>query len=72
MLLRGNSLELKILQSSGKNRRHHCLTASVGAFFVHPKQLSPFPERLKLPCPDEEILSSYEEDVSFIRDGFTT
>ena len=40
--------------------------------FVHPKQLSPFPERLKLPYPDEEILSGYEEDVSFIRDGFTT
>ena len=40
--------------------------------FMNPKQLSPFPERLKLPCPDEEILSGYEEDVSFIRDGFTT
>ena len=35
------------------------------------KQHSPFPERLKLPYPDEEILSGYEEDVSFIRDGFT-
>ena len=35
-------------------------------------QHGPFPERLKLPYPDEEILSGYEEDVSFIRDGFTT
>ena len=39
--------------------------------YVHPKQHSPFPDRLKLPYPDEEILSGYEEDVSFIRDGFT-
>ena len=39
---------------------------------THPKQLSPFPERLKLPYPDEEISSGYEEDVSFIRDRFTT
>ena len=35
------------------------------------KQHSPFPERLKLPYPDEEILSGYEEDVFFILDGFT-
>ena len=40
--------------------------------FIHPKQLSPFPERLELPFPDEEILSGYEEDVSFIRDRFNT
>ena len=40
--------------------------------FIHPKQLSPFPERLKLPFPDEEILSGYEEDVSFFRDRPTT
>ena len=39
--------------------------------FIHPKQLSPFPERLELPFPDEEILSGYEEDMSFIRYGFT-
>ena len=43
-----------------------------GCNFIHPKQLSPFPERLKLPYPDEEILSGYEEDFSFIRDRFTT
>ena len=40
--------------------------------FIHPKQLSPFPERLELPYPNGEILSNNEEDVSFIRDGFTT
>ena len=39
--------------------------------FIHPKQLSPFPERLQLPYPNGEILSSYDEDVSFIRDHFT-
>ena len=39
--------------------------------FIHPKPHSPFPERLKLPYPDEEIFSGCEEDVS-IRDGFTT
>ena len=37
-----------------------------------PQQHSLFPERPRLPYPDEEILSGYEEDVSFIRDGFTT
>ena len=39
---------------------------------IHPEQLSPLPERLKLPYPDGEILSGYEEDVSFIRDRCTT
>ena len=34
--------------------------------FIHPKQLSPFPERLELPFPDEEILSGCEEDVFFL------
>ena len=38
---------------------------------VHPKQHSPVPFRLKLPYLDEEILSGHEEDVSFIRDGFS-
>ena len=43
-----------------------------GCNFSHPKQLSSFPERLELPFPEEEILSGYGEDVSFIRDRFTT
>ena len=65
MLPRGNSPELRVLQPSGKNRRHHCppLPKRV-CNFIHPKQLSPFPERLGLPFPEEEILSGYEEDVS--------
>ena len=40
--------------------------------FFTPKQLSPFSERLELPFPEEEILSGCEEDISFIRDRFTT
>ena len=39
---------------------------------IHPQQHSLFPERLRLPYPDEDILSGYEEDVSFIRDGLAT
>ena len=38
--------------------------------FVHPKQLSPFPERLEL--PSEEILSGFEDIVSSGTDQFTT
>ena len=40
--------------------------------FIHPKQLSPFPERLELPYPSGEILSGYEEVVSFSQDRYTT
>ena len=40
--------------------------------FIHPKQLSPFPERLKLPFSSEEILSGFEEIVSSGTDQFTT
>ena len=40
--------------------------------FIHSKQLGPIPERLELPFPEEEILSDYEEDVSFIRDRFAS
>ena len=32
--------------------------------FIHPRQLSPLPERLKLPFPIGEILSGFEEIVS--------
>ena len=32
--------------------------------FIHPKQLIPFPERLKLPFSSEEILSGHEDVVS--------
>ena len=39
--------------------------------YFHPKQHGPFPYRLRLPYTNEEIYSGYEEEVSFIRDGFT-
>ena len=39
---------------------------------VQVKQLSPFPERLELPFPNEEILSGYEDIVSSGTDKFTT
>ena len=38
---------------------------------VHPKQLSPFPERLELPFPSGEILSGFEDIVSSGTDQFT-
>ena len=40
--------------------------------FIHPKQLSPFPERLELPFPSGEILSGYEDVVSSGQDSYTT
>ena len=43
-----------------------------GCNFIHPKQLSPFPERLELPFPSEEILSGYEDVVSSRQDQYTT
>ena len=40
--------------------------------FIHPKQLSPFTERLKLPFPIDDILSGYEDIVSSGTDQLTT
>ena len=40
--------------------------------FMHPRQLSPFPERLVLPFSNEVILSSYEELDSSGNDLFTS
>ena len=51
-------------------RRHHCLTRNACAILFTQSSTVPFLNRLKLPYPDEEILSGYEEDVSVIRDGF--
>ena len=39
--------------------------------FIHPMQLSPFPERLKLPFSSEDILSGFEDVVSSGTDQFT-
>ena len=49
---------------------HHCSRKCV-CNCNHPKQFGPFPERLVLQHPDEEILSEFEEDVLSIRDGFS-
>ena len=38
---------------------------------IHPKQLGPYPVRLELPFPKEEIQSGYEDDVSSGTDAFT-
>ena len=40
--------------------------------FIHPKQLSPFPERLELPFASGEILSGYEDVVSSGQHRYTT
>ena len=66
MRLPASYLDSRVLHPSGRKRRHHCLS------FIHPKQLSPFPERLELPFPIEEILSGYEDVVSSGTDQFTT
>ena len=39
--------------------------------FTHPRQLSPFPERLELPFSSDEILSGYEDIVSSGTDQLT-
>ena len=39
--------------------------------FIHPRQLSPFPERLELPFSNDEILCTYEVIVSSGTDQFT-
>ena len=39
--------------------------------FIHPQQLSPFPERLELPFWSDDILSGYEDLVSSGSDHFT-
>ena len=48
MLLPGNLLGPRVLHPSGKERRHHCPSLPrPRCNFIHPKQLSPFPERLE-------------------------
>ena len=66
MRLPGSSLDPRLLHPSGRKRRHHCLS------FIHPKQLSPFLERLEVPFPIEEILSGTEDVVSSGTDRYTT
>ena len=40
--------------------------------FIHPRQLSPFPERLVLPFSNEVILSGYQEHDSSGNDLFNS
>ena len=72
MRLPGNFLNPRVLHPSGRERRHHCLTQNVSAILFYPKQLSPFPEHLKLPFSSDDILSGYEDIVSSGTDQFTT
>ena len=39
--------------------------------FIHPRQLSPFPQRLELPFSSDDMLCGFEEIVSFGTDQFT-
>ena len=72
MLLPGNFVGPRVLHPSGKELRHHRLPYDPGAIFIHPKQLSPSPERLELPFPCGDILSCFEDIVSSGTDQFTT
>ena len=72
MPLLGSSPDPRVLYPSGKIRRHHLPHPKRRCNFLHPKQLSPFPERLKLPYPSGEILSGYEDVVSKSQDLCTT
>ena len=74
ILFLGNQRGLKIRLMFGNELRHHCLHYGHGlnANFIHPRQLSPFPERLELPFSNDEILSSYEDIVSSGTDHFTS
>ena len=40
--------------------------------FIHPRQLSPFPEHLELPFSNDETLSGYDDIVSSRSDHFTS
>ena len=53
---------------------HQCLRKPVFAilFIQHILTFDILPKRLTLPYPDAEILSGYEEDVSSMRDGFSS
>ena len=61
---------LKLRLAFGSELRHHWPRPKCD--FIHPRQLSPFLERLVLPFSNEVILSGYEEFDSSGTDLFTT
>ena len=71
ILFPGNLRGLKIRPTFGNELRHHCLLQGRTCNFIHPGQLSPFPERLEMPFSIDEILSGYEDIVSSGTDQFT-
>ena len=71
MLFLGNLLGPRVLHAFGKEMRHLLPPLRPRCNFIHPRQPSPFPERLKLPFSSEEILSGFEEIVSSGTDQFT-
>ena len=50
----GSSREPKVLQPSGKIGGTIAFLQTYTQKFIHPKQLSSFPERLELPFPDRD------------------
>ena len=75
--LRGKQLEnpTRLLGSSRAPRVPRPFGNHWGGTIASPEtcvQLCSPKAALRLPYPDEEILSSFEEDVSFIRAGFTS
>ena len=61
MLFPENPSGSRVLHLSGKELWHRCLLQRPRCNSVHPKQLGPFPERLKLQCSSEEILSDFKD-----------
>ena len=51
MRLLGNHLDPRVLHPSGRKRRAPLPHQERRCNFIHPKELSPFPERLELPYP---------------------
>ena len=72
MLLPGNFLDPRVRHPSGRKTEAPLPPPRPWCNSIHPKQLSPFPERLKLPFSWEEIQSGYEDVVSSGTDQFTT
>ena len=73
ILFLGNPRGLKKRLIFGNELRHHCLhlRPRPKCNFIHPRQLSPFSERLELPFSHDEIMCCYEEIVSSGTDHFT-